>query len=140
MTDFTPISALIGGALLGFAAILLLIVNGRIAGISGILTGVLTTQSQNVKWRWAFIVGLLMSGFLAPSLGLNMPSTIDANWTLTLIGGFIVGLGTYLGSGCTSGHGICGIGRFSKRSIVATLIFMCVAAVVVFISRHVIGA
>ncbi|WP_319803622.1 YeeE/YedE family protein [Shewanella subflava] len=140
MTEFTPISALIGGTLLGFGSLLLLLLNGRIAGISGILSGALQFKHPNAKWRWAFIAGLILSGFLAPALGFTLPTHLDASWTLTLIGGFLVGFGTYLGAGCTSGHGICGIGRLSKRSIVATLVFMFVAAMVVFITRHVIGA
>ena len=139
MTEFTPISALIGGAILGFASLLLLVLNGRLAGISGIISGVMST-GQNAFWRWAFIGGLILSGLIAPWLNLSMPSELTSSWPLTLIGGFLVGLGTYIGAGCTSGHGICGMVRLSLRSIVATLIFMLVATIVVFVSRHLLGA
>jgi len=140
MTEFTPVSAIIGGALLGFGALLLMLLNGRIAGISGILSGALQFKNPNAKWRLAFIAGLILSGFLAPALDFSLATQLNASWTLTILGGFAVGFGTYLSAGCTSGHGICGIGRMSKRSIVATLVFMFVAAVVVFFTRHVIGA
>ncbi|UJF22629.1 YeeE/YedE family protein [Shewanella sp. OMA3-2] len=139
MTEFTPISALIGGALLGFGALLLLVVNGRIAGISGILSGALQFNTPHTSWRWAFLGGLIASGLLAPFASLTLPTTLDASWGLTICGGFVVGFGAYLGGGCTSGHGICGIGRMSVRSIVATIVFMLVAAIVVFINRHVVG-
>ncbi|WP_434939259.1 YeeE/YedE family protein [Shewanella sp. HL-SH8] len=139
MTEFTPISALIGGVLLGFGALLLLAVNGRIAGISGILSGALQFNSSNTRWRWAFLGGLIASGLLVPFANITLPATLDASWGLTICGGFLVGFGAYLGGGCTSGHGICGIGRMSVRSIIATLVFMLVAAIVVFVSRHIIG-
>lgn len=140
MTEFTPFSALLGGVLLGLGALLLILLNGRIAGISGILSGAMQFKNPNAKWRWAFIAGLTLSGFLAPAVGFTLPTQFNTSWTLTLLGGFLVGFGTYLCAGCTSGHGICGIGRMSKRSIVATLVFMLLAAVVVFFTRHVIGA
>ncbi|MDO6707560.1 YeeE/YedE family protein [Photobacterium sp. 1_MG-2023] len=139
MTEFTPWSALMGGFILGGAALMLLVLNGRIAGISGIVSGAMQPSDPNAPWRWMFLLGLVLGPLLAAPFGLQLPEQINAGWPLILIGGFLVGLGTRLGSGCTSGHGICGIGRLSPRSIVATLIFMVVAIMVVFIVRHLIG-
>lgn len=137
MTEFTPISALVGGALLGLGALLLLLLNGRIAGISGIVSH--SVSNRPTIWRITFILGLLVSAFFAPILGFSLPNSLDVSWALTLISGFAVGVGTYLGAGCTSGHGICGMGRLSLRSIAATCVFMLVAIVVVFVTRHLLG-
>jgi uncharacterized membrane protein YedE/YeeE len=134
---FNPSSALAGGALIGLAAVLLLIATGRIAGVSGILGAVLQRPDSDAPWRIAFVVGLCIG---AASYALAQPGRyvvqIDAGWATLLLGGLLVGFGSSMGSGCTSGHGICGIARFSKRSIVATVTFMSAAAATVFVVRH----
>jgi uncharacterized membrane protein YedE/YeeE len=141
IANFTPLSAAIGGALIGLSAALMMILTGRIAGISGILGGLVTTRGSDASWRVAFIVGLVA----APLIGVVAGYTLDApampsSWIVVIVAGFLVGFGTRLGSGCTSGHGICGIARLSPRSIVATVVFMVVAIAVVAIQRHVVGA
>ncbi len=138
MTEFTPISATLGGILIGIGATLLLWSNGRIAGISGIMNGAI--RGSDRAWRWWFLGGLLVScicwnwlvgpGFL-PREGFPM--------SLLLGGGLLVGFGTRMGSGCTSGHGVCGIGRLSTRSAIATVTFMLFGMVTVFIVRHLAG-
>lgn len=139
-THFTPLSALIGGLIIGAAAIIFLLVNGRIAGISGIVGGLLPPVKHDVLWRIAFIAGLIMApaiyGFFAPKPDIQ----IDADYPLLMIAGLLVGIGTRYGSGCTSGHGICGISRLSPRSIVATISFIASGIMTVFIMRHVIGS
>jgi uncharacterized protein len=136
--NFTPVSALIGGGFIGLAAVLLLALNGRIAGISGIAGGLLRPAPGDAGWRIAFIVGLVIGAGLY-GLPAGIPIVIDATLPMLLIGGLLVGFGTRLGGGCTSGHGVCGIARLSKRSIVATLTFMAAAVVTVFVMRHVVG-
>ena len=133
---FTPWSALAGGILIGLACALFLLFNGRIAGISGILGGLLLPVAGDIDWRIAFIGGLLLAP-LAFQLAAPLPLVqIDAD-TLTLISaGLLVGLGTRYGSGCTSGHGVCGLSRLSPRSLAATLSFMLAGALVVFFLRH----
>jgi len=124
MHDFTPISALVGGGLIGLAASVLLIGSGRIAGISGIVGGILSRTAGDVLWRSLFILGLLTAGVVA---ALWAPGTIGASprsLPTLVAAGLIVGVGTRLGNGCTSGHGVCGISRFSVRSIVATITFI----------------
>ena len=124
MHDFTPISALVGGGLIGIAASILLIASGRIAGISGIVSGVLQRTRGDVLWRALFVLGLLIAGGAA---ALWAPERIGASprsLPTLLAAGFIVGVGTRLGNGCTSGHGVCGISRFSVRSILATVTFI----------------
>lgn len=140
MVNFTPISALIGGAMIGAAGALLLLLNGRIAGISGIVGGTLELPKGDLAWRLAFIVGLI-AGPLLVQLVRGAPITvqIEAGLPLLLVAGFIVGLSTRLGSGCTSGHGVCGLGRLSGRSVVATGTFMATALATVFVTRHLIG-
>ena len=140
MTEFTPYAGLLGGAVIGLAAFLLLWINGNIAGISGIVGNLLNTRESNNLWRWSFVLGLIIGPLLAENWDYSLPTDIDLSWPLVLIGGALVGLGSRLGSGCTSGHGICGIGRLSQRSIIATIVFMLVAVVAVFITQHVIGA
>lgn len=139
MADFTPVSALAGGVLIGIAATLLLALNGRIAGVSGIAGGLLTPARGDIAWRVVFIAGLVV-GAAAYGLVSPQPMTIriEASLPLLLLGGLLVGAGTQLGRGCTSGHGVCGIARLSPRSIVATLVFMASAAVTVYLVRHVI--
>jgi hypothetical protein len=140
MADFTPISALIGGALIGLSAALLMLLTGRIAGISGIFGGCLTIGTNDRGWRLAFIAGLIA----APLLGalMNFPLSVPPmpkSWMVIIAAGLLIGFGTRLGGGCTSGHGVCGVARLSARSIAATAIFMATAIVVVFLMRHVLG-
>jgi uncharacterized membrane protein YedE/YeeE len=140
MADFSPVSAAIGGALIGLAATLLMLLTGRIAGISSIFAGCLVFTIDGRSWRIAFIAGLLLAPLTAALLGYPMPSPpMPASWSLIAAAGLLVGFGTRLSGGCTSGHGVCGIARLSARSIVATAIFMATAVVVVAISRHVLG-
>ncbi len=140
MDTFTPVSGFIGGILIGLAATLLLVANGRIAGISGILGGVIKPVRGDAAWRVLFIVGIWL-GVLAYWLvrGEVIPVQIEAGWPTLVVAGLLVGFGTRLGSGCTSGHGVCGIGRSSMRSIVATLVFMITAIATVFITHHVLA-
>lgn len=140
MTEFTPFSALLGGVFLGVAALLLLSFNGKIAGISGIVSlGIRERTAQGI-WRWMFIFGLIIGPIISGFWDYSLPKQIDVTWSLIVVGGLFVGIGSALGNGCTSGHGICGIGRFSTRSIVATLVFMLVAVIVVFVVNHLVGA
>ena len=140
MAAFNPISALLGGALIGLASVLLMMLTGRIAGISGILGGCLTLEPGDRRWRLAFIVGLILAPVASGLLGYPLPKPdMPASWALIVIAGLLVGFGARLGGGCTSGHGVCGIARFSVRSIVATVIFMASAIVVVAIVRHGLG-
>lgn len=140
MTNFTPVESLIGGALIGAGAFLLLLLNGRILGVSGIVATALEKPSSSQFWRYAFIIGLILAPVVMPILGLTKewqnPISFDGQFIIYLIGGLLVGLGTILGSGCTSGHGVCGIGRLSKRSIVATITFMAVAMLTLFTTKH----
>lgn len=138
MEDFTPVSGLVGGLLIGLAVTLLLLLNGRLAGISGIVGGLLASAGRGTGWRAAFVVGLLI-GALAyvVATGDASPVQVGASLPVVLAGGLLVGFGTRLGSGCTSGHGLCGIARFSRRSMVATAVFFGVAMLTVFLTRHV---
>jgi uncharacterized membrane protein YedE/YeeE len=133
------LSAAIGGVLIGLSATLLLLLNGRIAGISGIVYGLMQrSRAEEWAWRAAFVAGLMLAGGIAMRvLGQSTPS--PASVPVLLLAGFAVGFGTRLGGGCTSGHGICGLGRFSKRSLVAVLVFMGSAIVTVLVVRHLIG-
>lgn len=135
------ILAAIGGAMIGIAAVVMMGLNGRIAGISGILSGVFSQPGNEKLWRVLFVVGLVVGGAL-PSLLFNLPAppVPDATIGLVIVAGLFVGVGTGLGSGCTSGHGICGMARLSKRSIAATLIFMATGVVSVYVLRHMTGA
>ncbi len=123
--------------MIGLAATLLLLFNGKIAGISGILGGLLTPNSNDKMWRAIFIIGLILGGVI-PSLLFNrvLAFNLDASISTIILAGFLVGFGTRMGSGCTSGHSVCGIGRFSARSIIATLIFIFTAIITVFITHH----
>jgi hypothetical protein len=138
MTDFTPLAGAAGGLLIGLSAVLLMGSLGRIAGISGIFRALFTGIAG---WQALFLLGLLAGTALTAILGGFDASTIafPGNPATTVIGGLLVGAGTVLGSGCTSGHGICGLARISQRSIASTVTFMAVAAVVVFLMRHVMG-
>jgi uncharacterized membrane protein YedE/YeeE len=124
MHDFTPISALVGGGLIGLAASVLLLGSGRIAGISGILGGMLSRTRGDVLWRALFVVGLLTAGGVAALWAPQAIGTSPRSLPTLIAAGLIVGVGTRLGNGCTSGHGVCGISRFSTRSIVATITFI----------------
>ncbi|OJI52969.1 YeeE/YedE family protein [Vibrio vulnificus] len=137
MTFVVPWESLAGGILLGISALTMLLVNGKVAGISGILTGLLTPKSRDFAWRLMFVVGMVSGGVLAVTFGAASASVaLPTSGVLIAAAGVLVGIGTRLGNGCTSGHGICGIGRLSKRSIVATAIFMAVAAMTVFVRLH----
>jgi uncharacterized protein len=140
MTNFTPISAMIGGLLIGFSAVLLMLSNGRTAGISGILGNFLAFHRGEILWRLAFITGLVVAPLAYAALVGHLPPVdVTRSVALLICGGLLVGFGTRMGSGCTSGHGVCGIARFSKRSLAATLVFMATAAATVFVTRHIIG-
>ncbi len=140
MESFTPVSALVGGALIGAAASWLLLMNGRIAGVSGIAGGLIRATAGDRAWRLAFLVGLAV-GVLVYRAGVGWRAGIglDASLPALLVGGVLVGLGTRIGGGCTSGHGVCGISRLSARSMVATVTFMVTAGVTVFVTRHLLG-
>ena len=140
MENFTPISSFLGGGLMGLSAAVMLIFNGRIAGISGILGGLLTPLEGDRAWRLAFLIGMIMGALIIHQASATplTPRVDFPIWLLTL-GGFIVGVGTRMGSGCTSGHGVCGIARFSLRSISATLTFMFFGGLSVYLIRHVAG-
>lgn len=138
--QFTPWSALAGGALIGLAATALILLNGRIAGISGIVGGLLRPARGDTTWRLAFVAGLVLAP-LAWSLVARLPEIrIDAGMPLLIVAGLLVGLSTRYGAGCTSGHGVCGLSRLSPRGLVATLCFMGTGFATVFVVRHVIGA
>jgi len=140
MAPFDPISALLGGALIGFASVLLMMLTGRIAGISGILTGCFALVGGDKVWRLAFIAGLISAPIAGSLVGHTLPTPLmPMSWAIIVIAGFLVGLGARIGGGCTSGHGVCGIARLSSRSIVATSTFMATAMVVVAIMRHGLG-
>lgn len=137
MTFSIPWYSLFGGMLLGVSATLLLLLNGKVAGISGILNGLFTPKAQDTAWRWLFIIGLVAGGvFGVRLLAAEVPLQYSSSTGMLIIAGLLVGVGTRLGNGCTSGHGICGIGRLSLRSIVATGIFMLVAGITVFVRLH----
>ena len=138
MENFTPVSGLIGGLLIGLSTVLLILFNGRIAGISGIVGGLLARKGSEIGWRAVFVVGLLLGAFVYMlATGGALPVNIQASLPVMVAAGLLVGFGTRLGSGCTSGHGVSGIARFSKRSIVATLMFFVTAIITVFLTHHV---
>lgn len=137
MENFTPLSALAGGALIGLSASLLWLTTGRIAGISGILGSLLGPEKGDAGWRLAFLAGLMTAPLLAAGASGALPKvTIAASLPLLVLGGLLVGFGTRLGGGCTSGHGVCGVARLSRRSLVATLLFMAAGVMVAIIVRH----
>lgn len=137
-SSFTPAGSIAGGVLIGLAVALLLLAKGRIAGVSGIVGGLLSPQRGNVAWRLAFIAGLLAAPLMYGLFAVLPESRIDAGWPLLLVAGLLVGFGTRLGSGCTSGHGVCGMSRLSPRSILATLTFMGFGFATVYVMRHLI--
>lgn len=137
MENFTPLSATLGGALIGLSAVWLMASVGRIAGISGILGGAITAPKPDRYWRWSFLAGLIIAPILiqvvqGESLPINFPTSVP----LIIIAAVLVGLGTQLGNGCTSGHGVCGNARLSMRSLIATLTFMITGILTVFILRQ----
>ena len=140
MENFTPVSAAAGGALIGLGAALLLFLNGRIAGISGIVYGTLQRPGEDTLWRILFIAGLIL-GAAAVTTTTQLPFVPRTGFSpaLLIVAGLLVGFGTRIGSGCTSGHGVCGLARLSPRSLVATITFVATGAVTVFIVRHVVG-
>ena len=136
---FTRWTSLLGGILVGLAAALLLLANGRVAGISGILGGLLRPAHGDISWRGAFLLGLFAAPLVWLAFGTMPPAQIDHSTLLLTVSGLLVGIGTRFGSGCTSGHGVCGIARLSPRSGMATLCFLAAGFVTVFLMRHVIG-
>lgn len=139
MTEFTPVSALIGGVLIGLSAGALWIFNGRLAGISTVLGDALTPGLREPGWRWAFVAGLLAGGVALLALDPAAFGGVTADIGTLAVAGLLVGIGTRLGSGCTSGHGVCGLARLSPRSLTAVAVFMAVSGVVVYVVRHVVG-
>jgi uncharacterized membrane protein YedE/YeeE len=140
MANFTPVSAAIGGGLIGLSAVLLMLLTGRIAGVSGIFGNLLDSRSDDKGGSIAFIAGLILAPLIAGWMGYGMPlPQMPASWGLIIAAGLLVGFGTRLGHGCTSDHGICGVARLSVRSVAATVIFMTAAIATVGISRHVFG-
>jgi len=139
-TAFTPWSALAGGAIIGFAAAMFAVVNGRIAGVSGIVAGLLRPLLPDVPWRAAFIGGLIAAPIAYSLVAPMPPIVIDGGYPVLIVAGLLVGIGTRYGAGCTSGHGVCGLSRASPRSLVATLVFMMAAFATVFVTRHVIAS
>jgi uncharacterized membrane protein YedE/YeeE len=139
-TAFTPWSALAGGVLIGIAAALLVFINGRIAGVSGIVGGLLRPVRGDVGWRVAFAAGMLLAPLVFAAFAPLPALQIDASYPMLIAGGLLVGIGTRYGSGCTSGHGVCGVARASPRSIVATLAFMLAGFVTVYLVRHVVAS
>ena len=140
MTEFSPLLSLSGGTLIGLSAVLLMAFNGRIAGMTGILTGLLPPVSTDWPWRAAFIAGAIAAPMLilaVSSEAIDFESPVSTHWLA--VSGLIVGVGVYFGSGCTSGHGVCGMARLSPRSIAATAIFMAATTATVFVIRHVLG-
>lgn len=138
-THFTPWWSLLGGLFIGLAATLLILFNGRVAGISGIVGGLLRAPSSDRAWRIAFVAGLVLAPVVYTALGHAPEIDIDATYPVLVAAGLLVGIGTRYGSGCTSGHGVCGISRMSPRSIVATVVFMGIGIATVYVVRHVLA-
>lgn len=139
IANFTPGLSLTGGLIIGAAAAMLVLLNGRIAGISGILGGLLAVPHKDMAWRVAFVAGLVGAPLVAALAGKPALADIQADWGTVLVAGFLVGLGTRYASGCTSGHGVCGLARGSVRSLVAVAVFMAAGFLTVFVQRHLIG-
>lgn len=140
MDNFTPFAGLGDGLLIGAAASLFVLVYGRVLGISGILGGLFGGAREEILFRLALIAGIVIAPLLLTSVGTNLPDiTVSVSWPMLIVAGLLVGFGTRLGNGCTSGQGVCGLTRLSRRSIVATLVFFATAAVTVYAVRHVFG-
>ena len=140
MTDFTPWQSLLGGALIGLSAVLLMALHGRIAGISGILSGIIPPLALDWQWRAMFLAGAIAAPVLLTLAGGEIPFSVPVSTGSLILGGVLVGVGVHFGNGCPSGHGICGIARLSPRSIAAVLVFMATAFVTVYVTHHLIGA
>jgi uncharacterized protein len=139
MTEFTPFSSFAGGVLIGLSALILMIFHGRVAGISGILSSIIPPwmTRDGLGWRFTFILGLIIAPILMRVVtDYDILQTVSNDKSMMILAGLFVGVGTGIGSGCTSGHGVCGMARLSKRSIVATIIFMLAAIITVYILRH----
>ena len=151
MENLTPIASLLGGMLIGLSVSVMLLFNGKIAGISGIVGGILSPAQNDTKWRLLFLGGLLVGGMLVGSQTVSFSSAdffaaedvfaieIERSWLALILAGLLVGFGSRFGSGCTSGHGVCGISRLSPRSLVATITFISTGALVVYIVNHLFG-
>ena len=146
MDTFTPIASLLGGMLIGLSVSVLLLFNGKIAGISGIVGGILSPAQNDLKWRLIFLGGLLVGGVIVSFFSSNLFAggdvfaiEIERSWPALILAGLLVGFGSRFGNGCTSGHGVCGISRFSPRSLVATITFISTGALVVYIVNHLFG-
>jgi uncharacterized membrane protein YedE/YeeE len=137
--QFTPWASLAGGILLGLASAIFILVNGRILGISGIVGGLLRPKAGDAGWRISFVLGMLAAPLLYVLVAGPVPATIDAGWGTVVLAGLMVGVGTRYGSGCTSGHGVCGLSRLSPRSLAATLAFMGAGFAMVFVMRHILA-
>lgn len=140
MTEF-PYAELLGGGLIGLAAVVLLLLNGKVAGISGIAAGLLPSSARvpDRAWRFAFVAGLVLAPLILVMAGHSSEITFVAPISTTIVAGLLVGFGTVLGNGCTSGHGVCGVARLSPRSLVATAVFMTAGIATAFVARHVVG-
>ncbi|MEW7007826.1 YeeE/YedE family protein [Lentilitoribacter sp. EG35] len=139
VTEFTPWTSLGGGVLIGISAILLMAFHGRIAGMTGIMTGLIPPFVSDWGWRAAFLLGAIIAPMVFIQLGGTVPFAVPVSSFALMVGGFIVGVGVFFGSGCTSGHGVCGMARFSPRSIAATIVFMITCFITVYFVRHVMG-
>lgn len=140
ITEFTPLQSAAGGVLIGASAVLLMAVNGRIAGLTGILGGLVVPEEQGRLWRMLFLAGAILAPVLLGLAGYVPAFSVPVSTSAMLVGGFLVGIGATFGGGCPSGHGVCGLSRLSVRSLVAVLTFMATAAATVFITRHMWGA
>ncbi len=139
MTEFTPLQSLLGGALIGLSAVLLMALHGRIAGMTGILSGIIPPLAGDWSWRAVFLAGAFISPLIYLAAGGEIEFSLPLGIPAVVFGGLLVGIGVHFGNGCPSGHGICGIARLSSRSIVAVVTFMITAFITVFVVRHVIG-
>ena len=140
MENFTPVASLIGGMLIGLSVSVMLLFSGKIAGISGIVGGILSPAQNDTQWRLLFLGGLLAGGLLVGFSSSHVFAIeIERSWVALILAGLLVGFGSRFGSGCTSGHGVCGISRFSPRSLVATMTFISTGALVVYIVNHLFG-
>jgi uncharacterized membrane protein YedE/YeeE len=136
ITDFTPYASLFGGVLIGLAAVTLMALSGRVAGMTAMLGGLLSPSSPDSPWRIAFLVGAIAAPFIATQFGAQFGFASPTTGVLLAVGGVLVGIGATYGSGCTSGHGVCGLARLSQRSLVATLTFMATTVATVTLIRH----
>ena len=139
MTEFTPLQSLLGGVLIGLSAVMLMAIHGRVAGMTGILTGVIPPAAADWRWRAAFLAGAIVAPVLYLGAGGTIPFEVPVSTAALVFGGLLVGIGVHFGNGCPSGHGVCGLARLSPRSLAAVLTFMATAFATVFVVRHVIG-